>query len=124
MQENGFKILVLLRLCPLVPFNGLNYIGGITSVSWEDFTFSLIGIIPLQLVLVTIGAAGETIQEAYESDQPLSDSHQLAILIITSAGVAFGIIALVVIYKVCKKQLQKVSKGVRARFLSLELVDD
>ena len=48
--------MLLLRLCPIIPFNGLNYIGGVTSVSLEEYTQALIGILPITLLWCTVGA--------------------------------------------------------------------
>ncbi len=49
IKHKGFRIYLLLRMCPVIPFNALNYIGGITGVKWQAYTFALIGIFPWQL---------------------------------------------------------------------------
>lgn len=60
--------MLLLRLCPIIPFNGLNYIGGVTSVSLEEYTQALIGILPITLLWSTVGAVSsiQMLQECTE----------------------------------------------------------
>lgn len=69
MKEKGFRIYVLLRMCPIIPFNALNYIGGITGIKWTAYTFALIGILPWQIVLVFIGATVGSVNNMREEDQ-------------------------------------------------------
>ena len=46
----------LLRLCPVIPYNGLNYCCGISDVSVLDFVISLVGIVPFQLFTIIVGS--------------------------------------------------------------------
>jgi uncharacterized membrane protein YdjX (TVP38/TMEM64 family) len=104
IKRNGFRVMALLRLCPLIPFHALNYIGGITAVSWESFLFSLIGILPLTILTVTIGATtGRLVLMASEGSQ---DQQLIHILLICS-GLSFLIIAMAITYYFAKKELQQ-----------------
>jgi uncharacterized membrane protein YdjX (TVP38/TMEM64 family) len=43
----GFRSLLTLRLIPVVPFNALNFGGGLTSMSWKSYALgTAIGVIP------------------------------------------------------------------------------
>lgn len=45
--KSGFKAIFRLRLIPIVPFNGLNFGSGLSSVRYRDyFTGSLLGMLP------------------------------------------------------------------------------
>ncbi|KAF7837232.1 TVP38/TMEM64 family membrane protein slr0305 family [Senna tora] len=56
IHRSGFKIVVLLRLVPLLPFNMLNYLLSVTPVSiWEYMLASWIGMMPITLALVYVG---------------------------------------------------------------------
>jgi uncharacterized membrane protein YdjX (TVP38/TMEM64 family) len=57
IAREGFKIVLLLRLSPVFPFNFLNYALGLTKVSLPHFALaSLIGMIPGGLMYVYIGS--------------------------------------------------------------------
>jgi hypothetical protein len=40
IRQNGFKIVLLLRLIPITPFNFLNYILGVTNIPIHSFIFA------------------------------------------------------------------------------------
>lgn len=55
--SHGFKIVVLIRLSPLLPFNVLNYALGLTEVRLRDYVLgSFIGMLPGALLYVYIGS--------------------------------------------------------------------
>ncbi len=58
--ERGAKLVFLLRLSPLIPFNLSNYFYGLTSVKfWSYVLASWIGMLPGTLLYVYLGAAGK-----------------------------------------------------------------
>jgi uncharacterized membrane protein YdjX (TVP38/TMEM64 family) len=58
--EQGPKLVFLLRLSPLVPFNLSNYFYGLTAVGfWPYLLASWIGMLPGTLLYVYLGAAGK-----------------------------------------------------------------
>lgn len=57
VKNNGFLIIFLLRLIPLVPFDIISYSAGFSSIRYKDFILAtFIGIIPGVLVYANIGA--------------------------------------------------------------------
>jgi uncharacterized membrane protein YdjX (TVP38/TMEM64 family) len=62
--KEGFKIVLLLRLSPILPFNILNYALGLTKISFRDYALaSIIGMLPEILVLVYFGSAVRTLTD-------------------------------------------------------------
>jgi uncharacterized membrane protein YdjX (TVP38/TMEM64 family) len=58
--EQGAKLVFLLRLSPLIPFNVSNYFYGLTAVRfWPYVLASWIGTLPGTLLYVYLGAAGK-----------------------------------------------------------------
>jgi len=58
--EHGWKIVLLLRLSPLIPFNMSNYLYGLTAIRfWPYVLASTVGVLPANLLFVYLGAAGK-----------------------------------------------------------------
>ena len=56
LEKNGFMTVLIFRLIPLFPFNGLNFALGLTKVKTRDyFLATLIGIIPGTFAYVYLG---------------------------------------------------------------------
>ncbi|HEV3120470.1 MAG TPA: VTT domain-containing protein [Isosphaeraceae bacterium] len=65
VQENGWKIVALLRLSPAVPFNLQNYLYGLTGIPfWTYVLISWISMLPGTLLYVYLGYAGRISLEA------------------------------------------------------------
>ncbi|MHC4126429.1 MAG: TVP38/TMEM64 family protein, partial [Planctomycetota bacterium] len=63
--QQGFKIVLLTRLSPVVPFNLLNYAFGLTKVSFPKYAFaSWIGMLPGTLMYVYFGAGLRSLADA------------------------------------------------------------
>lgn len=107
LKRNGFHIMLLLRLCPLIPFNGLNYCCGITGVKLESFVFSLIGILPFQIYTVIVGATTGRLTLSANGPDHNNESQHLGWTVLIASGCAFGVIALVYTWKLVKKELRK-----------------
>ncbi len=59
VEEDGWKIVGLMRLSPLVPFNLQNYFFGVTKVGfWPYLITTFFGIMPGALLYVWIGSLG------------------------------------------------------------------
>ena len=59
IESEGWKIVALMRLSPLVPFNLQNYFFGITGINfWSYVAASFFGIMPGTLLYVWIGSLG------------------------------------------------------------------
>ena len=110
--------MLLLRLCPLIPFNGLNYALGITGVSCEDYLWALmIGSLPMQLLTVIMGATTEALyrqryNESFYNDHTISSFGQkVAYCVLLFLGVFWAIVAVVYTWKKVKKELKKVREN-------------
>uniref|UniRef100_A0A6S9ATL9 VTT domain-containing protein n=2 Tax=Ditylum brightwellii TaxID=49249 RepID=A0A6S9ATL9_9STRA len=102
LNQKGFKIMFLLRLSSVVPFNALNYIGGITSVKLSSFVASIVGILPSIIVTVVIGATAENIKEGQHSEQ-----HRLYTNVLLCLGCALGTLTLIALWTLAREHLEQ-----------------
>jgi uncharacterized membrane protein YdjX (TVP38/TMEM64 family) len=58
VAQRGLRVVFLLRLSPLFPFNLLNYALGLTSIRARDYLLACAGMLPGTLLYVYYGAAG------------------------------------------------------------------
>lgn len=62
IAEDGWKIVLLLRLSPLIPFNLQNYLYGLTRVRFSQYLWaSFVGMAPGTLLYLYIGALGNAV---------------------------------------------------------------
>jgi uncharacterized membrane protein YdjX (TVP38/TMEM64 family) len=60
--KNGWKVVALLRLSPLVPFSLSNYLYGLTSARFVPYLLaSWIAMLPATFLYVSLGAAGKSL---------------------------------------------------------------
>ncbi|CAM9872159.1 unnamed protein product [Scytosiphon promiscuus] len=109
IERNGIKVMILLRLSPLVPFSGFNFIAGLTKVSLREYLLGTVGIIPGTLAFVYIGASTAGTmdeQEAMRSGE--ADRTEciirMATLIVGGVAAVLAIVAVTVYAKRALKQ--------------------
>jgi uncharacterized membrane protein YdjX (TVP38/TMEM64 family) len=57
IAKNGFKVVVLLRLQPVIPFNMLNYALGLTNIRLREYALaSWMGMLPATILYVYLGS--------------------------------------------------------------------
>ncbi|XP_076892867.1 uncharacterized protein LOC143544721 [Bidens hawaiensis] len=104
IQKSGFKIVLLLRLVPLLPFNMLNYLLSVTPISvWEYMMASWLGMMPITLALVYVGTTLKDLADVTHGWGRFSKT--LWALVILSFVVS--VILMVVVTKVAKSALEK-----------------
>jgi uncharacterized membrane protein YdjX (TVP38/TMEM64 family) len=97
--QEGWKIVGLLRLCPL-PFGITNYAYGLTSIDfWHYLAATVIGVLPSTVIFVYMGAVGMKSLEAIAEGR---EAHRTAIewiligLMLLAAVAALGVIGRIV----------------------------
>jgi len=101
-QHQGLRIFILLRLSPIIPFNAINYIGGVTSVKLLHYTIALIAILPGTVLYVFIGATAGSLTE---SENAVSGPVAIASI---AVGVVFGLLAVFVVSYHAKRQFNAI----------------
>lgn len=103
--EQGAKLVFLLRLSPVIPFNLSNYFYGLTSVGfWPYVLASWIGMLPGTLLYVYLGTAGRAgLQAAAGADSGRSPLEWTFL----GVGLAATVLVTVWVTKIAKNALQK-----------------
>lgn len=104
LQTEGLKIMVLLRLSPIIPFNAINYILGVTSVSLKDYVLACFAMLPGTILYTFLGSSAGSIVDSASSG---SGNIQLTIFVIV-LGIVFGVLGIVVTTYYAKKELKKI----------------
>jgi len=104
--KQGAKLIFLLRLSPVVPFNISNYFYGLTSVKfWPYVLASWIGMIPGTFLYVYIGTASQAAVSAAASGEAVEHGWQYWTFV--SVGLAATVTVTVWVTKIARDALQK-----------------
>ena len=109
IEAQGFKLVFLLRLSPVVPFNVFNYVISVTAVSFRDYILACMGMIPGTAAYVFIGTTASSLlsgdSEEEDSNDDMASMVQLIVIIV---GAIATFIAVVLVSVYAKKALNKV----------------
>lgn len=107
VAKEGWKIVLLTRLCPVFPFNLLNYVFGVTQVSLKDYILGSFGIIPGTVIYVYIGSLAGNLAISNLSDAPMTPESQFYQYIIQAIGLIATITVTIYVTKVAQKALHQ-----------------
>lgn len=102
-DERGFRIMTLLRLSPLIPFNVINYIAGVTALSLRDYSLANFAILPGTAFYCFLGASAGSL-----TDSASSGGNPTVTIIVVVVGIVFGVIAVGATSYYAKKELNKI----------------
>jgi uncharacterized membrane protein YdjX (TVP38/TMEM64 family) len=65
VNEQGWKIVLLLRLSPVIPFNVQNYLFGVSGIGFIPyFVATALGVLPGAVLFISLGALGHDLEGA------------------------------------------------------------
>jgi len=99
-KRKGFFIFLLLRLSPIIPFNAINYIGGVTSIKLRDYTLALFGMLPGTILYCFIGATAGSLTTG-----SMSGPATIASIVV---GILLGLLAVFVVSYYARKEFNKI----------------
>uniref|UniRef100_A0A5B6ZB75 VTT domain-containing protein n=1 Tax=Davidia involucrata TaxID=16924 RepID=A0A5B6ZB75_DAVIN len=104
IQRSGFKIVLLLRLAPLLPFNMLNYLLSVTPVHLGEYILaSWVGMMPITFALVYVGTTLKDLSDVTHGWNELSTTR----LVFMVSGFVISVIMMVYITRIAKASLDK-----------------
>jgi uncharacterized membrane protein YdjX (TVP38/TMEM64 family) len=104
--KQGAKLIFLLRLNPVIPFNLSNYLYGLTGVKfWPYALASWIGMMPGTLLYVYIGTAGKAAVSAAVGGEAVKHGWQY--WTVMSVGLSATVIVTIWVTKIARDALKK-----------------
>ncbi|KAJ4727509.1 hypothetical protein OWV82_000595 [Melia azedarach] len=104
IQKSGFKIIFLLRLVPLLPFNMLNYLLSVTPIHMGTYILaSWLGMMPSTFGLVYVGTTLKDFSDVTRGWNEISSTR----LVFMALGFLISVILIVYVAKVAKASLDK-----------------
>jgi len=104
-EEKGLRIMTLLRLSPVIPFNAINYVAGVTSLKLYEYVIALLAILPGTILFVFLGASAGSL-----ADSASSGDNATVTIIVAVVGIVFGIGAVGVTSYYAKKELNRITE--------------
>ena len=119
VSDNGFKLMCLLYLTPVLPLSIVSYLLGTTSMQLYKFAAAKIAAVPLMLMYVFIGASTDMLISAGTEDESITGSdsaktskkisvddetHRKMVLI----GICLSVVSMSLVSHFVKKQLNEV----------------
>jgi uncharacterized membrane protein YdjX (TVP38/TMEM64 family) len=105
VEKDGLKLVLLVRLSPVLPFNLLNYALGATSVRLRDFILgSWIGMLPGSLVYIYIGSTLSSLADlstAPDAAGPMQKG-------LTVVGLTAAVVATALLTRMARQALSEV----------------
>jgi uncharacterized membrane protein YdjX (TVP38/TMEM64 family) len=105
VSAQGRRVVFLLRLSPVVPYNLLNYALGLTTISAQDFVIASLGMIPANLTYAYLGeVAGDALAAASTAAAP----HGASYYVLLAVGLTATIAATIVVTRAARRALRDV----------------
>lgn len=115
--DHGLKLVFLMRLSPVLPFNVLNYSLGITTVKWwQCLLASLIGMLPGTIMFVYIGSVARSISDIAtedSSDASGSDPAATGRTVLFIVGLVATILVVVLVSYIAGNAVRKELKAAK-----------
>ncbi|KAG5403412.1 hypothetical protein IGI04_009531 [Brassica rapa subsp. trilocularis] len=104
IEKSGFKICLLLRLAPLLPFSMLNYLLSVTPIMLGPYLLSSwLGMMPITLALVYVGTTLKDLSDVTHKWSELSFGHWASLIL----SLVVSVMLMVCVTKVAQNALRK-----------------
>lgn len=120
MDTNGFKFTMLMRLCPMIPYNSYNYVLGITSVTFKDFALGNLFMLPGTCFYVYVGTSIHSVSDAVSGEYEYGPEFMAFLIIGTTMSFVVGIYITCIVRKKLKQNLKEAEERKAAEKLAEE----
>ena len=106
--REGLKIVFLLRLSPVFPFNLLNYALGLTNVRFTDYFIACLGMIPGTLLYIYYGKLAGDVARLAGGTAVDRGAEYYAVLLL---GLVATVVATTIVTRTARRALQEATGG-------------
>jgi uncharacterized membrane protein YdjX (TVP38/TMEM64 family) len=107
IAEEGWKIVLLLRLCP-IPFGLANYLYGLTAIPFVPYLVtSVLGAVPGTILFSHLGSAGKAGIQALASGNLNKSGGEIALLVLSLAA---AIVLIFLLPRLARRVIEKRTK--------------
>ncbi len=107
IEEEGWKVVALLRLCP-IPFGLANYFYGLTGIRFQPYLWTtILGSLPSIVLFCHLGSAGKAGLEALASGNFHKGAGEITLLVLS---VVATIAALIFLPRFARRAVEKYAK--------------
>ena len=102
IRRDGRRIVFLLRLSPLVPFNVVNYLLGLTNLRFVDYLAASVGMTPVTVLYTYTGfVAGEALALSGQAAVPRNASYY----VVLAVGLAATVLATILVTRSARRAI-------------------
>ncbi len=105
--REGRKIVFLMRLSPVFPFNLLNYALGLTNVRFVDYAIAALGMLPGTILYVYYGKIAGDVAALAGGAAPARGAGEYALVIV---GLVAALVVTTIVGRIARKALQEVAE--------------
>jgi uncharacterized membrane protein YdjX (TVP38/TMEM64 family) len=115
IADEGWKMVLILRLIPLIPFSLLNYVLTVTNIDWLTYIIcTFFGMLPRGMVYVYIGISAGSIADIVAGNIK-GDQWWVNLIVYGSAGF-FIFVGLILVLIVARKYFNKYKESHKDQF--------
>jgi uncharacterized membrane protein YdjX (TVP38/TMEM64 family) len=104
VRQQGFKIVLLTRLSPILPFNLLNFAFGLTNISLRDFVIaSWIGMLPATIVYTYLGSTLKDLADVATGQAEWGTARE----VLFGVGLVAAVAVMILITRIARRALQQ-----------------
>jgi uncharacterized membrane protein YdjX (TVP38/TMEM64 family) len=108
VAKEGFKVVLLSRLSPILPFNLLNFALGLTTVSFRDYLLaSWIGMLPGAVLYIYIGSTIKSLADLNSGQTAAKPGYTLFLI----AGLAATLLVVILLARIARRTLSNANSA-------------
>jgi uncharacterized membrane protein YdjX (TVP38/TMEM64 family) len=103
LNKSGIRMVILMRMTPVIPYNIFNYAMGVTSLSVKDFVLGSVGMIPWTAAYIYVGVNLEGMQDLFAGTYDLGPYTGVYVVV----GACTAIMMTMLVIMIAKSELDK-----------------